>query len=131
MRIIYIGDTAKERFTLRDESGLINLATTYTNITAWLMQGNAVLQKYSREAKDGHNTADFQQLDQTTDTGKFNINLQRAVTILATPNNYYWVIKVYATNDDYLNDIALESFEATMHGGQPLQFKELANKLLS
>lgn len=126
------GDTVVKPFYLVDDLTPVNLATTYTNITAWLVDSAAtVVQKYSRETLTDHNTADFYQLTQSGATlGKFEIKLQAAVTLAAAEGQYYWLVKVFATDADFLNGIAKESFKITHEDGQVLQFKEYPNATL-
>ena len=129
--VTYKGDTVRKEFVIRTNSVAVNLATTYSNITAWLIDADdTVLQKYSRETLAGHDTADFDQLNQTTFTGRFDINVQRAITLAAATGAYKWVLKVFAVDADFANSVALESFEVTTENSQILQFQELPNKTL-
>lgn len=131
--ITYIGDTIVKEFAILDDGAAVDLANAYSNITVWLVDSsNTVRAKYSRETLAGHDTANFDQLDQTASAtkGKFKINIQRAITLAATVGAYKYVLKVFAVDVDFANSQAIESFEITTEENNVLAFRELPNKSL-
>ena len=91
--------------TLNDDNGTaINLSTAYTGLVCYLTtdDGN-ILQQYSRETLTGHNSSDFNQLNQSTNTGQFEIRLQSAITKPAPVGQFFLEVKAQAADANFTN----------------------------
>ena len=79
---IYKGQDATFTITVQVDGTAVNL-TTFDNVTCFAIdQNNNILDQWSRETLTGYNT--LTQLNQTTDTGKFTVNLADTLTKLSS-----------------------------------------------
>jgi len=110
--------------TLNNENGTaINLSTAYAGLVCYLTtdDGN-ILEQYSRETLTGHNSSDFNQLDQSTNTGQFEIRLQSAVTKAAPIGKFFFEIKAQATDANF-TDSTFQTVARVSSSTGPVDFE--------
>ncbi len=102
---IYRGEDKVIVFTVKDDSGtVVDLATGFTGVIVHLVDSDEnVLAKYSRETIADHNSDDFIQLDQTTDTGKFQVLVQSVDTLSSPLGKIYFEVKFQSANGAFDN----------------------------
>ena len=106
------------QFTAKNKAGAVVDLTAYSIFIVYLyyQNGSGTLEKYSSSALAGFNSGDLKAIDLVN--GRFDINLQSAVTTTAKLEFILAELKAKASNTDFDNN----SFKTIDSGIEVLEF---------